>query len=77
MAPDYWPLPWYLRDSPSVGYFGKVVQTSASLVIVEQTQEAELIQTVGDAYRRSGSYLLRQGVELVLYVRNDLPLSSP
>lgn len=73
MAPDYWPLPWYLRDFPNIGYFGSVVQTTAGLVIVEPNQEAELTQTVGDAYRRSGSYLLRQGVELVLYVRNDLP----
>ncbi len=73
MAPDYWPLPWYLRDFQRIGYWGKVVETSDALVIVEPSQEAELSQTVGDAYRRSGSYLLRQGVELVLYVRSDLP----
>jgi predicted membrane-bound mannosyltransferase len=69
-AQDYWPLPWYLRDYPNAGYWGKVVKpTEQAVVIAEDSQEAELQQTLGDKYERAGSYELRPGVMLVVYVR--------
>lgn len=72
-SPDYWPLPWYLRDFPNAGYWGKVVApTAEAMVIGEDTQEAELQQTLGDKYERAGSYELRPGVTLVAYIRKDL-----
>ncbi len=68
-APDYWPLPWYLRDYPNAGYWGKVVPpTEEAVIIGEDSQEAEL-QTLGDKYERAGSYELRPGAMLVVYVR--------
>jgi len=72
-APDYWPLPWYLREFPNAGYWGKVMTpTEEAMVIGEDTQEAELQQTLGDKYQRVGSYELRPGVTLIAYVRRDL-----
>jgi len=69
-APDYWPLPWYLRDYPNAGYWGKVVPpTEEAMIIGEDSQEAELRQTLGDKYERAGSYELRPGAMLVVYVR--------
>jgi hypothetical protein len=42
------------------------------MVIGEETQEPVLHETLADRYERAGSYELRPGVMLVLYVRKDL-----
>jgi predicted membrane-bound mannosyltransferase len=71
-AVNYWPLPWYLRDYPNVGYWGHVVPTREPVVIAEESQLAELQPILGDRYDRVGSYNLRPGVVLVLFVRRDV-----
>jgi uncharacterized protein (TIGR03663 family) len=73
MAKEYWPLPWDLRQYQHVGYFGQVVNTNEALVIAEEPDEAQVASQLGERYRRIGSYRLRPGVTLVLYVRKDLP----
>ena len=71
-AANYWPLPWYLRNYRHVGYFGHVVPTQEAVVIAEESQQAELQPKLGDRYDRLGSYNLRPGVVLVLYVRRNV-----
>jgi uncharacterized protein (TIGR03663 family) len=71
-ATNYWPLPWYLRDYPHVGYWGHVVPTREPVVVAEESQQAELEPKLGERYDRVGSYNLRPGVVLVLYVRWDV-----
>ena len=71
-SPDYWPLPWYLRDYKHVGYFGQVNAFTEPLVIANQSQEAQVQSTLGATYTRVGRYPLRPGVDLVLYARRDL-----
>ncbi len=71
-AANYWPLSWYLRDYPNVGYWGHVVPTREAVVIAEESQQAELAPILGDRYDRIGSYNLRPGVVLVLFVRRDV-----
>jgi uncharacterized protein (TIGR03663 family) len=71
-AVNYWPLPWYLRDYPNVGYWGHVVPTREPVVIAEESQQAELQPILGDRYDRIGAYNLRPGVVLVLFVRRDV-----
>jgi uncharacterized protein (TIGR03663 family) len=72
-SPEHWPLPWYLRDFPNVGYVGRVaVPKGEAMVIGEDTQEPELRQVLGGRYERVGAYELRPGATLVLYVRKDL-----
>ena len=73
-SPDYWPLPWYIRDYNKVGYFNQPSQTNSALVIINETQEAELYSTLPGRYRRVSDYPLRPGVVLVLYVRQDIKL---
>jgi len=70
MSPEYWPLPWYLRDYKNTGYFGKPIQTNASLVIASVHQLPELVPLLADRYRLIGEYPLRSGVQLVLYASN-------
>jgi uncharacterized protein (TIGR03663 family) len=71
-AVNYWPLPWYLRDYPNVGYWGHVVPTREPVVIAEESQQAEMQPILGDRYDRIGAYNLRPGVVLVLFVRRDV-----
>ena len=68
---EHFPLSWYLRNYPT-GYYGQVVSTDDSIVIGSERQERELKTTLGDRYVRIGSYALRPGQRLVLYVRRDI-----
>ena len=71
MSPDYWPMPWYWRDHPNVGFFGQVVGTTDPIAIVKVEQEATLPADFLAAYARQAQYTLRPGIELVLYLRRD------
>ena len=72
MSPEHWPLPWYLRDFPNAGYWGKVVDTHEPIIIAREDQIAEVQRTLGDKYRLYSSHDLRPGVRLYLFVRNDV-----
>lgn len=71
-SPDYWPMPWYLRDYKRVGYHGRVGTINEAIVIGSSAQSNELQAALGGRYRQIDSYALRPGVDLVLYVRRDL-----
>ena len=71
VTPEYWPLPWYLRDYRNVGYFGRVVLTETPIVIGSKEQEGELRAMLHMRYELAGSYPLRPGVELVLFLASD------
>jgi uncharacterized protein (TIGR03663 family) len=71
-APEYWPLPWYLRDYPSAGFYGRMSATYEPIVVGSVEQEEELNAVLGEGYVRINSYPLRPGVTLVLYARRDL-----
>jgi uncharacterized protein (TIGR03663 family) len=71
-APEYWPMPWYLRDYPKAGFFGKMAPTQEPIVVGTLEQEQELDAMLGDGYVRLNSYPLRPGVTLLLYARRDL-----
>jgi uncharacterized protein (TIGR03663 family) len=70
-SPDYWPMPWYLRDYKRVGYHSRISVAGEAIVVGSATQESELRTALGDQYQRVDSYALRPGVVLVLYVRRD------
>lgn len=79
VSPDYWPLPWYFRDYKRVGYYQQPVPTNEAIIIGETSQEDQLKATYGDRYdlvnsglNEDGSYPLRPGVDLLLYVRRDV-----
>jgi len=72
MSPEHWPLPWYLRDYPNVGYWGKVVDTDQPIIIAHEDQKGEVDQRFGNKYRVISENDLRPGNRLVLYLRKDL-----
>lgn len=71
-SPDYWPMPWYLRDYKHVGYLGHLAPTSDALIIINVNQRAEAETLLGAQYQEVGTYPLRPGVTLLLYARRDL-----
>jgi uncharacterized protein (TIGR03663 family) len=73
VTPDYWPLPWYFNDYPRAGFFGSIVETKEAMIVANVNQEAELAPSIEGRYDRVGTYNLRPGVDLALYVRNDVP----
>ena len=79
VSPDYWPLPWYFRDYKRIGYYQQVVPTTEPIIIGSIAEAEQLKTTYGNEYQLlnsglapDGSYSLRPGVDLLLYVRKDV-----
>ena len=68
---EQFPLSWYLRDYPA-SFYGRFIKTNAPIFIGSHRQDEAMRVQLGDGYVRIGSYPLRPGVDLVLYVRRDL-----
>ncbi len=69
VSDEYWPLQWYLREYPRVGYWGKVLPDSdAPIVIGRSTTQQELEAALQDTYH-SELYSVRPGLDLYLYTR--------
>ncbi len=78
VSPDYWPLPWYLRDYSRIGYYGRITPSNEPMILASTNQAAEVQSTYGDRYQQiqsgfntEGSFPLRPGVDLLLYVRRE------
>lgn len=69
---DYWPLPWYLRAFPNVGYWNAPPQEQDFDLWITSTQFApQLAQRLGQDYQ-ADSGALRPGVMLAVFVRKPL-----
>ena len=63
------------RDGEKIGKLEDVyvdVETDEPMIIARVDQEPELAATTEGHYQRRGVYNLRPGVDLVLFVRNDV-----
>lgn len=70
-SPDQFPLSWYLRGYRA-GYYGREIATGDPIVVASEDQQVVLGAMLGASYEAIGTYQLRPGVRLVLYVRRDL-----
>ena len=78
VSPDYWPLPWYLRDNPNAAFWGYLqnestnnLDTPQPLVVSNVNQRADVEAAIADTHTRVGTYTLRPGVELDLWVQSN------
>jgi predicted membrane-bound mannosyltransferase len=77
VSPDYWPLPWYLRNFTRTAYFGTMAASTEPMIIAREDQKEQIDANFGELYRQvpssdpSGSFELRPGVRLLLYVRRN------
>ena len=68
-----WPLPWYLRDLPTIGYQTKVPNTlSSPVIVVDDSQAAAAQAKLGTKAYESDSFSLRPGVNVTLLVEKNL-----
>ncbi len=68
-SPDYWPLPWYLRDYTSAAFAGTLpLELTQPIVIAAPQQQVKIEGMLGGPVQ-SETFTLRPGVDLVLYVR--------
>lgn len=74
-SPDYWPLPWYLRDYTKVAYSGSLPDSldestvPQPILLARADQQARLAAAPG--WRQVGrEYTLRPGVGLLVFVRD-------
>lgn len=85
VSPDYWPLPWYLRNYPRVGYYGRLAQSTEAIIIANENQKPDMEANFSEVYRQvgsgksEGSFDLRPGVKLLLYERRPgfIPTQPP
>ncbi|HEV2862605.1 MAG TPA: flippase activity-associated protein Agl23 [Pyrinomonadaceae bacterium] len=85
-SPEYWPLPWYFQGIPGVAYEQKVNPSYDPLTVdavigresdnPSEDQTAKLRAALGANYQKVGTYPLRPGVKLALFVRKDLAPSD-
>lgn len=77
VSPDYWPMPWYLKDYKAANFHGKLVDANTSeLIVASKAQLGELSEKYGMHYKYVGTYPLRPGVKLYLLVRSDIAGAS-
>jgi uncharacterized protein (TIGR03663 family) len=68
MSKEYWPMPWYLRDLPNVGYWDKPADPTGASIIISSP---EFNLDFGDGWQ-SELFGLRPGVLLQVHIRRDL-----
>lgn len=73
VSPDYWSLPWYLREYPKAVFHGKLIDANtAEMIVASDAQKQELVRRYAAHYKYAGTFPLRPGVDLYLLVRRDL-----
>ncbi len=73
VSPEYWPMPWYMRDYPKAVFHGNLIDTNTTeMIVASEKQKGELNKRYAANYKYAGKYPLRPGVELYLLVRRDL-----
>jgi len=74
MGTEYWPLPWYLRDMPNVGYWRDGLPETnfdAPILIASAELQETLDEKIGGDYTFDFGGL-RPGVNLVVYIQQSL-----
>ncbi len=76
-SPEYWPLPWYLRDYDQAAYAGSLppaedgsLKIQQPIIVASSSQQLELDALPGFRVLPE-VFTLRPGVELFIYVRDE------
>lgn len=74
-SPDYWPLPWYLREYDQVAFVGQLppalneTPNISQPIIVARADQREQLDRIPGIHAATQPFTLRPGVELLLYVK--------
>ena len=74
VSPDYWGMPWYLKDYKNAAFHGQLVDANTAEMIVAKKgdQDFDVFNRYAAHYKFAGEFPLRPGVDLMLLVRKDL-----
>lgn len=72
-----WPLPWYFRSLPKVGYQATPptppTPLTSEIIIAEESQRAAVLSQIDASdYKDTGLHGLRPGIPLLMLVKQDL-----
>jgi uncharacterized protein (TIGR03663 family) len=73
-SPEYWPLPWYLRNYNGVAYTGVLPNTLdesgvAQPILIARSDQQGKLESAKEWRQVGREYTLRPGVGLLIYVR--------
>jgi uncharacterized protein (TIGR03663 family) len=69
----YWPLPWYIRQFPNVGYWqGVPDDVQAPIVLADPDFDEILTKKLGDTHLMNHIYGLRPGTFFEIWIRMDV-----
>jgi hypothetical protein len=74
VSPDYWAMPWYLKDYKNANFHGQLIDANTAEMVVAKKgdQDSDAVSRYSTHYKLAGVYPLRPGVDLMLLVRRDL-----
>jgi uncharacterized protein (TIGR03663 family) len=71
--PYYWPIPWYIRQFPNVGYWqGLPDDVHAPIVLADPDYDEILTTKLGDTHLMNHIYGLRPGTFTEIWIRMDV-----
>jgi uncharacterized protein (TIGR03663 family) len=82
-SPDYWPLPWYLRDYDRVAYSGNLpaplgeAPKFSQPIVIASTNQQPVLDGLPGWRALPRAFTLRPGVELLVYVQYDNQQQQP
>ena len=69
----YWPMPWYLRTFPHVGYWGYLPEEPEAPIVIASPQfDTQLTEKLDATHLMTGFYGVRPNVLAQLWVRMDV-----
>ncbi len=69
----YWPLPWYLREFPNIGYYQGVPEDAqAPIVLADPDYEDQLDKKLGPTHLMNHIYGLRPGAFFEIWIHMDV-----
>ncbi len=71
IGPEYWPLPWYLRKRPEVGYWTEPPVDCDGALVFAGAEQAEAVRSRLTGKYRESFIGLRPGCVLVVFARVD------
>lgn len=69
---DYWPLPWYLRAYPKVGYWTSPPENADADIIIADAKLGPFVQSHTKEEYQFEFHALRPGVNLLVFIRKSL-----
>lgn len=70
ISDEYWPLPWYLRGIPRIGYFTTPPSDCDGALVIASTDQADAVRARLKRPYRETFLGLRPGVLLVLFIQD-------